>query len=58
MNKLKETNLLIDYIADDLKKNPNPNTAKAANVILLADIAKSLAMIADKLYKAESEDET
>ena len=58
MNKLKETDSLIDYITADLEKNPNPNTAKAANVILLADIAKSLAMIADKLYKAESEDET
>lgn len=58
MNKLKETNSLIDYIMADLEKNSNPNIAKAANVVLLADIAKSLAMIADKLCKTESEDKT
>lgn len=58
MNKLKETNSLIDYIMADLEKNPNPNIAKAANVVLLADIAKSLAMIADRLCDTESEDKT
>lgn len=58
MNKLKETNLLIDYIIADFKENPNPDNAKAANGALLADIAKSLAMIADKLCEAESEDKT
>ena len=59
MNKLKETNLLMDFIMTEMKKNcPSPNVVRTADVALLADIAKSLAMMADKLCEAESEDKT
>ena len=50
MSKLAETNLLIDYITKIKESNLNVD-----NTIFLADIAKSLAMIADKLCEAESE---
>lgn len=52
MSKLEETNLLIKYIA----KLQNAGL-KVDNIAVLLDIAKSLAMIADKLCE-ESEDET
>ena len=51
MSKLKETNLLIDYITKATEAGFD-----VGNKALLADIAKSLAMIADKLCGAESED--
>lgn len=44
MSKLEETNLLIDYLIK-LKESK----LEIDNAALLADIAKSLAMIADKL---------
>lgn len=50
MSKLEETNLLIDYMTELKKSNIDVD-----NTVLLADIAKSLAMIADKLCVAESE---
>lgn len=50
MSKTEETNLLIDYITKLKELGLNVN-----NTIMLADIAKSLAMIADKLCEAESE---
>lgn len=51
MNKLEETRLVIN-VATDLKgAESNP-----ATMIMLMDIAKSLAKIVDKLYKAESEE--
>ena len=55
MSKLGETELLLDFMTAELRKNPDSNADRAANTALLADIAKSLAMIADKLCKAESE---
>ena len=58
MSRLNETNSLINHIMDDLEKNPSSSVVKAANVVLLAGIAKSLAMIADKLCEKESEDKT
>ena len=49
----------MDFIMTEMKKNClSPNVVKTADVALLADIAKSLAMIADKLCEAESEDKT
>lgn len=51
MSKIEETNLLIDYITKLKESGLNVN-----NTIMLADIAKSLAMIADKLCGTESED--
>lgn len=51
MNKSEETNKAIDYIAM-LKENG----LHVDNTILLADIAKSLAMITDKLCGTESDD--
>ena len=51
MNKLEETNAVIDYVTK-LKENG----LEVENTIFLADIAKSLAIIADKLCVAESED--
>ena len=51
MSKLEETNKLIDYITK-LKENG----LTVDNTIMLADIAKSLAMIADKLCVTESEE--
>lgn len=50
MSKLEETNLLIDYITTLKETGLNID-----NTVMLADIAKSLAMIADKLCGAESE---
>lgn len=49
MNKLEETNSLIDYMS-----KLNELGVGVDNLIILADIAKSLAMIADKLCEAES----
>ena len=49
MNKLEETNKLIDYITRLKESGLNVD-----NTVLLIDIAKSLAMIADKLCGAES----
>ena len=57
MSRLNETNSLINRIMNDLEKNPSSSVIEAANIALLADIAKSLATIADKLCE-ESEDET
>lgn len=51
MSKLEETNSLIDFIT----KMKESRFIDVDNVVL-ADIAKSLAMIADKLCGAESED--
>ena len=56
MSKLKETELLLNFMKIELRKNPDPNADRAANTALLADIAKSLAVIADKLCEAESEE--
>ena len=50
MSKLEETNLMIDYIIKLKESGLNVD-----NSIMLADIAKSLAMIADKLCGTESE---
>ncbi len=59
MSKLKETNLLMDFIMTEMKKNhPSPNVVRTADVAILSDIAKSLAIIADKLCEEESEDKT
>lgn len=51
MSKLEETNSIIEYTAKLKELGLNID-----NTIMLADIAKSLAMIADKLCKAESEE--
>ena len=51
MNKLEETNTLIDYITM-LKENKHI----VDNTVVLLDIAKSLAMIADNLCGVESEE--
>lgn len=51
MSKLEETNLMIDYITKLKESGLNVD-----NSIMLADIAKSLAMIVDKLCGTESED--
>lgn len=50
MSKLEETNMITDSITE-LRESG----FKVDNTVLLADIAKSLAMIADKLCGAESE---
>lgn len=50
MNKLEETNKMIDYIAKISELGLDIN-----NSVILADIAKLLAMIADKLCNDESE---
>lgn len=52
MSKLKETNLLIDYLIK-LKESK----IEIDNAALLADIAKSLAMIAEKLGGTDTESE-
>lgn len=57
MSKLEETELLLDFMTAELRKKTDSNADRAANTALLADIAKSLAMIADKLCE-ESEDKT
>lgn len=51
MGKLEGTKLLIDYITKATEAGINVD-----NTIFLADIAKSLAMIADKLCGTESEE--
>ena len=51
MSKLEETNKLIGYLA-----KLDESGLKVDNTVMLADIAKSLAMIADKLCGAESEE--
>lgn len=51
MNKLEETNRIIDTIVD-LEKSG----VKVDYAALLADIAKSLAMIADKLCEVKGEE--
>lgn len=51
MSKLEETNLLIEYMAKLEKAG-----LKVENTVILLDIAKSLAMIADKLCVTESEE--
>lgn len=58
MSKLEEIESLLDFMTAELRKNPNSNADRAINTALLADIAKSLAMIADKLCEEESEGET
>ena len=58
MSKLEKTELLLDFMTAELRKSPDSNADRAANTALLADIAKSLAMIADKLCEKESEDKT
>ena len=50
MSKLEETNLMIECITNLKESGFDVN-----NTVMLADIAKSLAMIADKLCGAESE---
>ena len=52
MSKLEETNLMIDYLIKLKESGINVD-----NTVMLIDIAKSLAMIADKLCGAESEEE-
>lgn len=53
MSKLEETNLLIDCIN---KLQDAGLKSDTENIAVLLDIAKSLAMIADKLCGAESEE--
>ena len=50
MSKLDDTNLMIDNMAKLASSG-----VKVDNTAMLADIAQSLAMIADKLCGAESE---
>ncbi len=52
MSKLEETNLMIECITRIEEAG-----IKFDNKIILADIAKSLAMIADKLCEKKSEEE-
>ena len=52
MRKLEETNLMINYLS-----KLNESGIKIDDTVILADISKSLAMIADKLCGAGSEDE-
>lgn len=51
-NKLKETNLMIDFIAKTSELGINVDYT-----VILADIAKSLAMIVDKLYESQESEE-
>lgn len=51
MSKLNETNLMVDCIT-----KLNESGINVDNAMILADIAKSLAIIADKLCEAESEE--
>ena len=50
MSKLDETNLMIDYLT-----KLEESGIKFNNTAILADIAKSLAMIADRVCGTESE---
>lgn len=52
MSKLEDTRLMIGSLA-----KLNESGIKIDNVVILMDIAESLAMIADKLCEAESEEE-
>jgi hypothetical protein len=52
MSKLDETTMLIDYLTTISEAGLKVDN----NTVVLADIAKSLAMIADKLCGEESED--
>lgn len=52
MSKLEETNLLIEYLTKLEKSN-----LKVDNTVMLLDIAKSLAMIVDKLCGTDTESE-
>ena len=51
MSKLDETNRLIDVITEIKEKG----IYEIDNTVFLADIAKSLAMIADKICEVEHE---
>lgn len=51
MNKLKETGLIVNFVSE-----LDDSGSSLANTIMLMDIAKSLAMIVDKLYKTEREE--
>ena len=51
MSKLEETNLMINYMAGLQEAGINVD-----NTAMLTDIAKSLAMIVDKLCGTEKED--
>lgn len=51
MTKLDETKLMIDYLS-----KLEESGIKVNNTVILTDIAKSLAIIADKLCEIESED--
>ncbi len=53
MSKLEETNLMIDYITNI---ESGVNVDNTIMLVMLTDIAKSLAMIADKLCGIESEE--
>jgi len=50
MSKLEETNKMIDYMI-----KLNESGLNFDNAVILADIAKSLAMIADRLCGTDSE---
>ncbi len=52
MSKFEETNNLIEYV-----NKLEENGIEVGDTVFLADIAKSLAIIADKLCVAESEKE-
>ena len=52
MSKLKETKMLIDYAAKLQEAGLTVD-----NIVVLLDIAKSLAMIADKLCGTDTESE-
>lgn len=56
MSKLKETESIIEYIVK-LKDTGIDIDPIKGNEIMLMDIARSLAMIVDKLHKDESEEE-
>lgn len=51
MSKLEETDMMIDYIAKLKESGLNVD-----NTVMLADMAKSLAMIADKLCEGKCEE--
>ena len=55
MNKIEETNTVMEYITKTINEGIEIEDL-TVNTIILADIAKSLAIIADKLYVTESEE--
>lgn len=55
MSKLEETNLMIDYITELKDAGVEGVDLDVVKSTMLADIAKSLAIIADKLCGSESE---